>query len=586
MNNAIGQNKKKKLTYPLVDGNGENITSTEEVANKFCKYFTNIGPNLADKIAPASKSFRDFINTVPPDLLSSFNYVTVEELKSIAKGFKDGKAPGADNIPISIVKKTLDLISDPLLSIINLSLSSGVFPDRLKISKIIPIFKSDNASLAQNYRPISILPAFSKIFERAVYNRIFQFLVDNDILFKHQFGFRPGHSTSHALVNFVNKVANAVDCQKYVAGIFLDLSKAFDTLNHEILLSKLEAYGINGSAHQWITNYFCNRIQFVQIGNSKSDALRQICGVPQGSILGPLFFILYINDLPACCNELEFILFADDTSIFFEHNDLDVLTSHLNVQLNNVSTWLKANKLSINVKKTKLMIFRPRQKTVPITRQIVLDNNALEQVDNTKFLGVYIGQHLEWKTHVNFIAAKISKSVGLLYKAKYYLPSKSLLTLYYALIYPYLTYCNLIWASNYVTNLQRIYLLQKRAVRAISKADYKASSKPLFANLKILDVFSIYSLQVSSFMYLYHNDALPISFTQIFQTGNQINRYSTRYSDFYRPHICRTNIKEFSILFQGPRIWNSLPNDIKNAPSFSIFKRMIKPFLRVRQNAT
>ena len=130
------------------------------------------------------------------------------------------------------------------------------------------------------------------------------------------------------------------------------------------------------------------------------------------------------------------------------------------------------------------------------------------------------------------------------------------------------------------------YLLQKRTVRAISKADYKASSKPLFANLKILDVFSIYSLQVSSFMYLYHNDALPIAFTQIFQTGNQIHQYSTRYSDFYRPHMCRTNIKNFSILFQRPRIWNSLPSNIKNAPNFNIFKRVIKPFLRVRQDTT
>ena len=323
----------------------------------------------------------------------------------------------------------------------------------------------------------------------------------------------------------MNKVANAVDCQKYLARMFRDLSKAFDTLDHAILLSKLEACGITGTAHQWVTDYFRNRMLYVQIVDSKSDALRQFCGVPQGSLLGPLFFIIYINDLSACAssNELEFILFADDTSIFFEHSDLDVLTSHLNDQLHNVSTWLKANKLSINVKKTKLMIFRPRQKTLPITRQIIVENNALEQVDNIKFLGVYIDQHLTWKTHANFFAAKISKSVGLLYKAKCYLPSKSLLTLYYALIYPYLTYCNLIWASTYVTNMQRIYLLQKRAVQAISKADYKALSKPLFPNLKILDVFSIYSLQVSSFMYLFHHDALPIAFTQIFQTGNQIH---------------------------------------------------------------
>ena len=232
------------------------------------------------------------------------------------------------------------------------------------------------------------------------------------------------------------------------------------------------------------------------------------------------------------------------------------------------------------------MIFRTRQKTLPITRQIIIENNVLEQVDNTKFLGVYIDQHLTQKTHVNFIAAKISKSVGLLYKAKYHLPSKSLLTLYYALFYPYLTYCNLIWASAYVTNLERIYLLQKRAVRAISQADYKASSKPLFANLKILDVFSIYLLQVSSFMYLYHNDTLPIVFNQIFQTGNQIHQYSARYSDFYRPHSCTTNIKKFSILFQGPRIWNSLPSNIKSAPTFNIFKRVMKPFLRVRQGTT
>ena len=214
-------------------------------------------------------------------------------------------------------------------------MSLGVFPDRLKISKIIPIFKSDNASLAQNYRPISILAAFSKIFERAVYNRIFQFLVDNDISFKHQFGFRPGHSTSHSLINFVNKVAKAVECQKYLAGIFLDLSKAFDTLDHAILLSKLEACGITGTAHQWITDYFRNRMQYVQIDDSKSDALRHICGVPQGSIL---LFISMISRpaLPLMNSNLYYLLMTP--VYFFELGDLDVLTSHLNDQLHNIST--------------------------------------------------------------------------------------------------------------------------------------------------------------------------------------------------------------------------------------------------------
>ena len=172
----------------------------------------------------------------------------------------------------------------------------------------------------------------------------------------------------------------------------------------------------------------------------------------------------------------------------------------------------------------------------------------------------------------------------MLYKARFYLPSNSLLSLYYTLIYPYLTYCNLVWASTYVSNLQRIYLLQKRAVRSITKADAKAPSKPLFTKLNILDIFSIYSLQVGTFMYHYHNNMLPLSFCQTFQTGNQLHRYSTRYSDSYRAHLCRTNTKKFSLLFQGPKIWNSLPNHIKATTSAPSFKRLMKSFLRDRQN--
>ena len=195
--------------------------------------------------------------------MTKFAPVTPMELSSITNSFKDGKAPGADNSPISVIKKSIDVISDPLLSLINLSLSSGTFPDKLKIAKITPILKTGDACLVQNYRPISVLPAFSKIFERVVYNRIFKYITDNNILCSYQYGFRPGHSTSHALISLVNKVSNAVDSNNYLGGVFLDLSKAFDTLDDAILLQKLEIYGVTGVAHKWITDYFSNRKLFV-----------------------------------------------------------------------------------------------------------------------------------------------------------------------------------------------------------------------------------------------------------------------------------------------------------------------------------
>ena len=369
----------------------------------------------------------------------------------------------------------------------------------------------------------------------------------------------------------LNKISSAIDQHESTVGIFLDLSKAFDTLDHGILLNKLEHYGIRDTALQWIKSYFSYRYQFVQFHQTDSPMQIIKCGVPQGSILGPLFFILYINDLPNASKLVEPLLFADDTSIFYSHSNPHTLESVINNELKSIEVWLRCNKLSVNVKKTTYLIFKPWQKVISYGGKL------LTQTNSTKFLGVYIDEHLTWKDHISYLCKQMSKSIGILFRSRFCLSSKTKLTLYYSLIYPHITYC--IWSSTYVTNLNRIYCLQKRAVRAITNSDYKAYSAPLFSKLRILDIFQINSFETAKCMYRYHNNLLPWLFLNLFNTSSQIHSYSTRTANNYRVHHCRTNLKKFTILYQGPKTWNSLPVTITSTLSFPNFKKKLLDFL-------
>ena len=507
---------------------------------------------------------------------------TVSELEVICKSLKMGKAPGHDNIPVLVIKKSFSEISEPLLYIINLSLAKGVFPDKLKTAKVVPIYKANDSELFNNYRPISLLSHFSKFFERVMYNRLIEFVERFEILYSHQFGFRKNHSTSLALTHLINKIASAIDQNEVTVGIFLDLSKAFDTLDHEILFSKLKHYGIDGIALQWIKSYFCNRKQFVQINQASSSELTIKCGVPQGSILGPLFFILYINDLPNSVNISETLLFADDTSISCSHTDIDHLITVLNKELQSVDVWMKANKLSVNISKTKYVIFRPKQKRINTNIPILFDGKVLKQEQSLKFLGVHIDENLSWKTHINFLCQKISKSIGVIYRSRFYLSTKTKISLYYSLVYPYLSYCNIVWSSTYVTNLNRIFLLQKRAVRALTNAHYYSHTAPLFKQLRLLDIYNINSYYTARFMYSYHHQLHPPSFLNLFVTNSQVHNYNTRSQANYRSHPCRTNIKQFTILYQGPKLWNTLPTIVTNSESSPCFKSRMFTYLLSR----
>ena len=438
-----------------------------DIANGFCKYFTNIGPSLTGKIPASNHFFWSFLpSTVNESII--LKPTSTQEVRDICNSFKSGKAPGCDNIAMTVIKDSLNIIADPLSKIINISLKNGIFPDKLKVAKVLPAFKSEDPQYFVNYRPITLLPNFSKIFEKVVYNRFIEFIERLEILYCCQFGFRKNHSTALSLINLINKIAESIDRNEVTIGVFLDLSKAFDTLDHEILLNKPEHYGIRDVALDWVKSYLSERLQFVQFNQTSSSKCQIHCGVPQGSILGPLFFILYINDLPFASSLTEPLLFADDTSILYSHRDQDHLISVLNEELIKIDSWMRSNKLSVNIKKTNYVVFKSAQKKASSDLPLSFNSQILKEKNAVKFLGAYIDNSLTWKSHINHVCKKMSKSIGVIFRSRFFLTEKTLLSLYYTLVYPYISYCSTVWTSTYPTNLNRIYLLQKRAVRAIT----------------------------------------------------------------------------------------------------------------------
>ena len=264
----------------------------------------------------------------------------------------------------------------------------------LKMAKVVPIFKGDDKMFVNNYRPVSVLPVLSKILERLMYNRLNTYMVQNCFLTDRQFGFKNQHSTSMAVLRLVDEITTEIDKGNITVGVFIDLSKAFDTIDHNILLDKLQLYGVRGIAYDWMCSYINNRKQYVSVDNSKSKETIITCGVPQGSILGPLLFTIYINDIVNVSNVLNMILFADDTNIFISGRNVADVCDILNSELCNLSRWFKLNKLSLNVKKTNCMIFRIKSKVLRNIPNVFIDGTILDKVDSCKFLGIIINSSL------------------------------------------------------------------------------------------------------------------------------------------------------------------------------------------------
>ena len=450
----------------------------------------------------------------------------------------------------------------------------------MKRSTVTPIFKQGNKEDLTNYRPISILPYFSKLLEKVMYQRLYNYISKTNILHPLQHGFRPGHSTSMPLINIQDKITQAIDKNEYSIGIFLDLSKAFDTVDHNILIKKLENYGVRGIPLSWFKDYLTRRQQQVKCNGTTSRFKLIKFGVPQGSILGPLLFLIYINDLPNTSSILHFVLFADDSNVFFSHKSYDELFRILNQELLLVSDWFKANKLSLNLAKTNYILFCSHRKSTPQQKgKVQIDTTDIPQVKSVKFLGVYVDQHLTWNNHIEQIALKIAKNIGILTRISYLLPTNIMLTLYYTMIYPYIAYCNMIWASNYNSRLHRINVLQKRVVRLIAGSPYNSHTKQLFMQLGILKIAQIKQLQINEFMHRYTYNTLPSSHANFYSLASDIHSHNTRILASYRSEFARTNTRKFSIRCVGPEEWNRVPQDLRSISNLKLFKHQLRLWL-------
>lgn len=572
--------KKWKLVNSFLNRNGDRGSITSIIHNGI------VHSNPRD----IADTFSDFFfsNNLPSDQVLDYEITrlpqsfylfptSADEVTAVIRNLKTTSA-GLDDISPSHIKLIALSISDILAHVINLIFKKGTFPRELKRARVTPVFKKGDRSLVTNYRPICVLPFLSKVIEKLFEKRLTNYLRKFSILTDFQFGFRTGYSTDLALLYLTEFLKQAIDDGSLAGSVFVDLTKAFDTINHQILFIKLEAMGICGPALLFIRSYLLNRNQTVSISGTYSKQTTTNIGVPQGSILGPLLFLIYINDLPNFIIHCKYLLYADDTTIFSSDNSIDCLINKLSTDLRNILHWCKLNKLQFNPQKTQFILFSSHQRSLVTDPSISIPNHSIHASNDCVYLGVKLDRNLKFHSHILDVKKKLSYGIRILIRSRPFFSRSILLSLYYAFIHSHINYCITTWGTTYNTHLAPLQTVQNKAIKIVTSSSHYTDSKQLFYSYNILTVRDMVKYNLVICLSKHINELFPIS---IIPSSSLLNTNNTRFAyhkNFILPKA-RTNYGKQTAHFSSLSIWNSLPSILKVMNPHSFVKELKKLFV-------
>lgn len=549
-----------------IKSNGEVCDNRLRMCNIFNEHFTSRS-HVKTNINIHNQYIRTVNNSIFLSPLDQYDVV------KIIKSLKDTNSTGYDEIPTKLLKQCVVQIALPLSYLINFSFEQGCFPNRLKLTIVKPLFKKGDPSEIKNYRPIALIPVLSKIFEKAMYNKINNFFDKANIIHPNQYGFRKDTSTSDACLTLVRHITESLNNNQCILGVFIDMSQAFDCVCHNTLLSKLEKYGIRGKAIDWLKSYLSERKQYTELSeivNNKKNIYKSLskplhCGVPQGSVLGPLLFLAYINDLP---NALKHtcILFADDATLIIKSDNNSELENEAINELNTTTRWLNDNGLQLNLSKTKIVQFKTRN-SISASINVHCNHSNIQIVNSTTFLGVTLDEHLNWKAHVENVCLRLDRFVFALRRLRSIASKEAAMSAYHGYVSSVLRYGLVIWGNS--TEIHRAFITQKKCVRAVNGSAYLAHCKPIFQELNILPLPCLYILETTKFVK--RNPALFPRHDEVINKTRPSRRPLRLYQPPQRLKVSRSNAYSMAI-----RLFNHVPEEYKNLPLNQFRKKMFK----------